>query len=488
MNAARIPALVLVISLLVGGLVLDRTRSDVVRSVDEILLPVSAVSPPGARSSTWFCAAGTADEAGLADALAVLANTTTEPTTAVVSVFPGGPDPRPDESISEVVLDLEPLSFVDLRLADFAPGSPIVSIAVEVDGGGVVVDKIASGATGVARSACATDGSTDWVVTSGSTTPGARLQVVAFNPFPDDAVIDVEFISEAGVRSPEDLVALHVPAQSSRVIEIGEVVAASETVTTFVRARSGRVVVEGIQSFDGSVDPLGLGVISGVPAPAETWTFPGISPAIGPARLVVVNPGETLIRADVEVYPAGGERFVEPFELTLRPGQHGIVDLLDEGRLAGIDAFTLVVRSFDGPRIVAGMEQRPTVAEPDPLDAFVDPVEAPTTGFAASAGQAVASTELFTTIDLAEDDTRSALHIYNPAPDSFVTIEAVIATGGASRAVDLEVGPLRTLRVALRDIATGTYALQLRASAPIVAAREITGLSSRSWSPLLPLE
>ena len=184
MNAARIPGIVLVISMLVGGLVLDQARTDIVRSSDEVLSPVPAVAASEARSSTWFCAAGTADDSGLADALVVLANTTSTATTAVVSVFPGGPDPQPDQQIDEIVLDLEPLSLIDLRLADLAPGSPVVSIAVEVDGGGVLVDKISSGATGVARTPCATDGSTEWVVTSGSTTPGARLQLWRSIPFP----------------------------------------------------------------------------------------------------------------------------------------------------------------------------------------------------------------------------------------------------------------------------------------------------------------
>ncbi|MGI9608211.1 MAG: DUF5719 family protein [Acidimicrobiales bacterium] len=486
MNAVRLPSLVLVISLLVGGLVIDSSRETVETAADEVLSPVSRVAPTDSRSSTWFCAAGTGDEGGLADALVVLANTTPNPTEAVVSVFPGSVEPRPAEAITELVLEIGGLSTVDIRPADLAPGSAVVSLAVEIAGGGVLVDKVTVGATGVDRSPCATDGSTSWVVPSGATVPGARLQLVAFNPFPDDAVIDVDFVSERKVRTPEDLVALHVPAQSSRLIEVGDVVAASSFVSTFVEARSGRVVVEAIQSFDGSDAPIGLGIISGVPAPAESWTFTGISPARGPARLALVNPGDTLIRADVEVYPAGGERFVEPFEITLSPGQHDEVVLVDEGRLAGIESFTLVVRSFDGPRLVAGMEQRPSVELPDPLDAFLDAVEAPSTGFAASPGQAVASNQVFTTVDLAEDDTRSALHVHNPAVDSFVTIEAQIALDGASRDLRFEIGPQRTLRIPLGELATGVYSVRLTASAPVVAAREITGLSSRSWSPLLP--
>ena len=289
------------------------------------------------------------------------------------------------------------------------------------------------------------------------------------------------------MREPEDLNALHIPSQSSRLVEVADVVAAAETVSSFVRARSGRVIAEAIQSFDGSADPTGLSIVSGAPAAAETWTFPGISTLLGPARLVVVNPGDTIIRADVEVWPAGAERFVEPFELTLRGGQNEVVELEGVGRLDGIENFTLVVRSIDGPRLVAGMEQRPALEEPDPLADLVDLPEAPTTGFAASAGQALESLELFSVVEVLEGDNRSALHLYNPAPDTFARVEATIAAGGSSRVVELEVGPTRTARIPLAELATGRYSLQLRSSTPLVAAREVTGLSSRSWAPLLPL-
>lgn len=488
MNAFRIPGLVVVIGILIGGVVLDQNRATVETAAVQLISPVPVVAPENARSSTWFCAAGTADSDGLADALVVLSNTTTSLKTAVVSVFVGGPTPEVGSEVHELVLDIDPQSSIDLRLADLAPGNPLVAIAVEMDGGGVFAEKVVSGPTGVDRSDCETEGSPDWVVPSGATVPGARLQLAVFNPFPDDSVVDVTFMTDFGPREPSELNGVHIPSRSVRLIEVDEFVAAAESVSTFVNARSGRVVVEAIQSFDGTGDPLGLSVIAGVPAPAESWTFPGISPSIGPAQLVVVNPSDTLIRVDVEVYPAGGERFVEPFELTLRKGQNAVVPIADEGRLAGIDSFTLVVRSFDGPRIVAGMEQRPNVGESDALTELIDDNEAPRTGFASSPGQARTSTELFTSLNVAEDDSRSALHLFNPAEDTIVTVEATIIAQGATRTVELEVGQQRTLRVPLIDLATGEFTLRLRASGPVVGAREITGLSSRSWSPLLPLE
>ncbi|NNC79122.1 MAG: hypothetical protein HKN94_03120 [Acidimicrobiales bacterium] len=479
----RLPGLLIVLSLLAGGIVLDNQIDDAEPDAVELVSPGPVIAPASARSTTWFCAAGTSGDGGLADALVTLANSSSNDKVAVVSVFRGGEEASVDNVVDELVVDLPGLTTVSLHPADFAEGSPVVSLAVEVDGGGVVVDKVVSGATGVDRASCSTNGSNVWVVSSGQTTPGARLQMVVFNPFPDDAVVDVEFVTRNGVRTPEDLAALHIPSRSSRLIEIGDVVAAADSISGFVRARSGRVVVEAIQSFDGSGAPLGLSVIAGAPASAESWFFPGVTPGLGPARIVVVNTSDALVRADVEYYPAGAERFIEPFGLTLQPGQNEVVTLNDD-RLAGIDSFSLIVRSLDGPRIVAGLEQQPASDEPDAVEQLTETeVAAPTTGFAASPGHPQLTRRSLMVAEVVEGDMGSILQVFNPASDSFAVIDATVFAEGASREVTLEVGPLRTLQVPLSELAVGTFILQLDASTPVVASRQTTGLSSRSWAP-----
>lgn len=487
MNAFRLPGLIVVIGLLVGGLVIDQTRAAPEVIERAIGLPGTAVAPDEAISSTWLCAASTAGDNNSANAEVVMANTRPTPARAAISVFRGSASPAGGAEVTELDVDLPAQASTSIRLADLAPNSEIVSIAVEIDSGGVLVDKIASGPAGVARTACATDASTNWVVTSGATTPGSRLQLVVFNPFPGEATVDIDFVSEVGTRRPEDLIGVHVPARTSRVIEVGDFVAASENITSFVRVRAGQVVSEAIQTFDGSAAPLGLSVITGVPASAEAWYFAGVTPAAGPARLTVVNPNDEQVRVDVEVYPAGGERFIEPFEVVLQPGQSDIVDLESTGRLSEISSFSLIARSLDDQLIVVGVEQRPAVAEPDPIAELVElEVDAPSTGFAASAGQAMPANRLYATADITADDDRSALHIFNPSADSIVTGQVTISIDGASRDVPFEVGPERTIRIPFAEIATGRYSIVIDGSGPIVATREITGLSSRSWAPLLP--
>ena len=204
-----VPGLVVVIGLIVGALVIDESQAVDTIEVAELISPVPVISNEQARSSTWFCAGATGDDGGGANGLVVLSNTTVAAKTAVVSVFFG------ERELREVVLPIEPQSSIDLRLGDLAPGSPLVSIAAEIDGGGVFVEKVVSGPTGVDRSACETEGSADWLVTSGATIPGGRFQLAIFNPFPDDAVVDVTFITEVGLREPQELNGLHIPSKSS---------------------------------------------------------------------------------------------------------------------------------------------------------------------------------------------------------------------------------------------------------------------------------
>lgn len=488
MKVFRVPGLVVVIGLLVGAVILDRGVDLAEVEVEtQAVTAVSTVAGETALSSTWFCAAATGVD-GLANSEVVIANTGIEAAQAIVTVFEGAPEALIDAPVVEQELEIPPLAIESLRLADLAPEGSTVSVAVEVDRGGVLVDKVSSGPTGVARSACASQASTDWVVTSGSTVPGSTLQLVVFNPFPDFATVDVDFVSEVGTRTPEDLIGLTIPSRASRTIEVSDVVAASESISSFVRVRSGRVVVEGIQSFDGTGAPQGLSVITGAPAPAPEWTFAGVTPAAGPARLVVVNPNDDDVRVDVEVFPAGDERFVEPFQVILQAGQNGIVDLVAEGRLSGVSSFSLVASTADGAGVVVGLEQRPEAEEPEPENVIIveEDVDVPNTGFAASLGQPVAAEQLFTTADISEDDGRSTLHVFNPADDTFVTVVATVAIDGASREIELEVGPERTTQILLAEMGAGRFSLALDASSPVVATREITGLSSRSWAPLLP--
>jgi hypothetical protein len=60
-----------------------------------------------------------------------------------------------------------------------------------------------------------------------------------------------------------------------------------------VEARVGRLVVDRIQTFDGSLGPRGMDVTLGVPAPQRVWVFPDGVVTDGVTEVFsVFNPGD----------------------------------------------------------------------------------------------------------------------------------------------------------------------------------------------------
>ena len=149
MKAFRLPGLAIVLALLVGAVILDQQRSEPEVITQELRLPAASVRPNDALSSTWFCAAATSLD-GLAVSEVLLSNTVPSARFATVSVFEGSAVPTNESLVEELTVELPGQTSSSLRLADLSEAD-VVSIAVEVDGGGILVDKISTGATGVAR-------------------------------------------------------------------------------------------------------------------------------------------------------------------------------------------------------------------------------------------------------------------------------------------------------------------------------------------------
>src|SRR5690606_31556675 len=104
------------------------------------------------------------------------------------------------------------------------------------------------------------------------------------------------------VRTPEQFEGLVVPGQSVVARDIGEVVTRREHVSASVVARAGRLVVDRLQSYDGTEGVTGLTVTLGAPLPAETWFFPEGTVGEGvDERIVIFNPTDQRAEVDLEI-------------------------------------------------------------------------------------------------------------------------------------------------------------------------------------------
>ncbi|HEY2998820.1 MAG TPA: DUF5719 family protein, partial [Acidimicrobiales bacterium] len=290
---ARLPFVVAVAAVVAGAVALDRAGGSesagraAVAVRPDLLMP--AVRPAGAGSSTWYCAAGTAVGDGIADHRVVVVNGSDEDRTATLTIVPGdvsradgagdeattttstSTTTRPARTVTETV-PVPAGERVDVRLGDLV-GAPLAAAVVEVDGGGVAIQHAVRGAHGADLGPCATAAAPAWHLAWGATTRDARDLVVLFNPFPSAATVDGTFVTEDGPREPVRFQGFPVPARSVVGVDLGDDVTRSKQVAATFTARTGRIVVERVQQFDGTLGTEGLSLDLGVPAVAPTWVF-----------------------------------------------------------------------------------------------------------------------------------------------------------------------------------------------------------------------
>jgi hypothetical protein len=337
---------VLAALLVAGGIVDRRSRSGGPAETTTISAQVPVAAPASARSSAWYCpgapASGTA-----ADATVVVANAGARRLTGTVTVFPDKGDSR------RVPLDVGPAGRAPIRLADVV-SSPFAAAVVELDGGEAVAEVVASGPLGDSVTPCASSASSSWYFAEGVTTKDAQEVLLALNPFPDDAVVDVVFSTEEGVVSPQALTGLLVKGQALTSINVGDFVQRRESVSARLVARTGRLAVSRVQTFDGTgtTGRKGVAVSLGAAAPGPVWYFPEGLVAEGQSeRYQIYNPGTDEAQVEVDLALETGE--AEPLRLTVPRESRLTVVSADESRIPKGVPHAVTVRSTGGPQVVA---------------------------------------------------------------------------------------------------------------------------------------
>jgi hypothetical protein len=312
----RLPiAIVLVVALLVAVLVGngDSATPQQPATADQ---PV-AIPPQGARSVAWYCAGGPVslretDDAGeqLAAGPEVLriGNLGERAQPLRLTVMAEG------EIVARAAREVPPMSTLAVPVRELSNAAE-PGVVVETFSNEVVVEHTV-GASGVATGPCATEPGAQWFLPVGTTVAGAQQWLTLFNPFGDDATVDVIFDTSNGRREPEQLTGLTVPRRSRLSVPVHDFVFREERVSTTLRARSGRIVAE--QSLEIVEGGTGTSLSLGAVAAAPTWVLPGGRAAPGTARrLVVMNPGDVDVDVDVRALTNDGT-IVEPQAVHVR--------------------------------------------------------------------------------------------------------------------------------------------------------------------------
>jgi hypothetical protein len=452
---------VLIVALVVGALVagvLAERGTDPTPSGDDLPLAaeeaMAVAAPTDALVSVWHCAVGTAAAGGIAPLTLVVANTTAELRSGSVRWVPDQGD-----AVAQP-LGVGPGAVVRLAASD-AVGAAWVAATVELDGGGVVVEQQVRGPGGLEVAPCASAGSAEWHLAHGATTRDAVEILTLYNPFAEDAIVDVRVTTDEGRVDPPDLVGVVVESGTLQVIDLGTHVRRQPSVATTVAARTGRLVVDRVQAFDGTEGRRGLGIGPAVPAAGTEWWFPqGLWSAGTSERFHVYNPGTADAVATIDLTLDGGAP-VEPVELTVGPRSVVAFDVGADGRVPAGVGYAAVVRSANGVPVVVEREQS-TPTTPSPGWASTPGARRPASRWALAYGESSSAVEQWVAIqNPGAEATTVTLRTLGPAGEQDVPGLGDLAVPAGGRLV-----------VALADHLEGpSLPLVATARAPVVVER-----------------
>jgi hypothetical protein len=508
MRSTRWTSLLVLAGVIVAGLVMD--AADRPRTVSERAAPViagvamPAAAPLGTLSSTWYCAGGTATADGFADHVLLLANPTDRDRRATITVLPGVISEAPsaaDDSTTTTeatsttvpvrapdptVVDLPAQSRIEVALKELVD-APLAGAIVEVDGGEIAVEHQITGERGRATAPCSSTAARDWSFPWGVTLRGARELLVFMNPFPDDATVSIDFATNEGTRDTLRFRNFPVPGRSVVGAYIDEDVTRKAQVSAEIHVGRGRVVVDRIQTFDGS-DPTFEGITLGLgaPTPAQTWVFPdGLVDVGATEQVVVYNPTDDVAEADVEVHLDDPETngVPEPFELSIAPHRFSIVDLSQADAEVTPDApkripdgvsHSLIVRSLNGVPVTA--ERVMTSSAPHA-----------NLGVGVTMGAPLAAPTWLLAGGGVSDERDEVLAIVNSSPDAIVRFSVTALVGGGTFAIpdlqQLEIQPGGRRVIQMSDhTRREELPLLIAADGPIVVERGLYRVGGRGIS------
>lgn len=461
MRAWRWPALVLVpVALLAATVVSNRTSTtpapDRAPGLSDVVTPTAA--PAGSLSSTWYCAGGTATGAanGTAEQVVSIANAADRAATAQVTVYPseGAPVAR--------AVAIGPLARVDLRLSDVV-AAPYAAALIEVDGGEVAVQQQARGPAGRSIGPCSSNPASSWYFPAGTSRPGANMVLSLFNPFPNDAVVDVTFEAEDGNRSPQNFQGLVVPRGRVLPLDASGVVTLRDELATRVTVRSGRIVADQLQVFGEGSGLQGLSVVAGAPRGAGSWVFPdGIGGTGYRETFTVYNPSDQPAQVDVQLLLDNPEvnGVAEPFNVTVGPGRYQVVDVHQDGRVPPGVAHSAVVISRNGVPVVA---ERTIIGEPG----------AAQVGVSFTMGAPVVATDWIAPVGAVAGASSTAVIIMNPSTTDTATVTVSGIGGGRTQPVAgadqvrIAPGQRQIVDLGLDGLAAGRASLRVTSDNPV---------------------
>lgn len=306
----------------------------------EIEAPEGALSGDAFEERSIFCLPVPGDEETLADATAHIVGSPMGDDEVAIRIEPSGSAP---ESIQGNLVARDVEEATPVRLTGYGG-------RVE----GSTFTNFRSPATGLGAASCSRHASDRWFFPAGSSARGFNEWIVLYNPFPDEAVVRVDFFTEEGLRSKSALADVAVPAGRLTTVRVNEHLLQQRGLGVGIRALRGRVTSWKVMFAKPEGRPQGVGMTLGARAGARDWWFPVGSVGAGASeRISVLNP--TGDEALVTVSLVTDKEALQPPELVEMPIpaqtaiELNLADVVGDNDLGGT---SVVVRSVNEVPIV----------------------------------------------------------------------------------------------------------------------------------------
>lgn len=258
-------------------------------------------------TATWFCPGVPVGQNR--GGVVVIANPADKPLVGRITVFTDADGVGP----TELDFEVEARDVLEINPVGLQSEGTYISAMVEINGGGGFVEQRADHPQGSAVSPCSNSTSSEWHFADNYTLNDSLEDLIVTNPFPDDAIVNFQFVSSDGTREPGALQGVPVPGHSVYVVNQTLLSKDEIVFAVSVVASRGRVIVGRAQQY--LVERQGFTLSLGAPSPSTGWWF-----ADGE------NPAETYFERFSIYNPSDRDAVVQPDFYGLTSNTVGLVD------------------------------------------------------------------------------------------------------------------------------------------------------------------
>lgn len=313
---------------------------------------------------------------------------------------------------------------------------------------------------GAATSTCSVQPSNRWLFASGSTARGESHHLLVSNPFEEEAVVKIRFITPDKDVVPARLKDLVVGARSQSDVSLADLFAETPSFGLEVTATQGRVVVSRFSQVATRSGVKGLSLSVGARSPSVGWTIAGGEvPADGEEFITLVNPesSEALLQL---VFQLEGEQSTPPGlgEIALKGGTQLRVKASDH--LSRGSKYGVKITSANAVPIVA---ERETVAATAGGRGYesVFAVREPSARWAVGVGSLAGGSAFLAISNPGGTDAVVRIGLYRQGTENFPAELAALKIGAGRRStVDLTGFLEGGAGTALLDASRGTVAVE----------------------------